>query len=61
MISSPPFKLLVDPKAKPVAVHRASLVSVHRMAKVKKANLDRDVALGGPGEGDRERKSHVAI
>ena len=43
--SSPPLKLLVDPKTKPVAVHRASLVPVHRMAQVK-ANLNRDVALG---------------
>ena len=43
--SSPPLKLLVDPKAKPVAVHRASPVPVHWMAKVK-ADLDRDVALG---------------
>ena len=43
--SSPPLKMLVDPKTKPVGVHRASSVPVHWMAKVK-AELDRDLALG---------------
>ena len=43
--SSPLLKLLEDPKAKPVALYKASPVPVHWMAKVK-VDLDRDMALG---------------
>ena len=43
--SSPPLKLLVDPKAQSIVVHRVSPVPVHWMAKVK-ADLDRDMGLG---------------
>ena len=43
--SSPSFKLLVYLTARLVAVHRALLVPMLWMAKVK-ANLDRDVVLG---------------
>ena len=60
--SSSPLKLLVDPKAKPVVVHRASPVPVHWMAKVK-ADLDRDLARGvlEKVEGAGEHTSHVAV
>ena len=43
--SSPPLKLPVDPTAKPVAVHRASILQLHWMARVK-ADLDKNMALG---------------
>ena len=41
----PPLKLLMDPTAKLVAIHRALPVPVNWTAKVR-ANLDRNVALG---------------
>lgn len=45
LMTGPPVKLMVDPEAKPVAVHTPIPVPMHWQAKVK-AGLDRDVSLG---------------
>ena len=45
MRDSPPIKLHVDPKAKPVAIHKPRPVPIHWRDQVK-AGLDRDVRIG---------------
>ena len=44
-MSGPPMKLMIDPKATPVAHHKAIPVPLHFQAAVK-TDLDRDVRLG---------------
>ena len=43
--SAPPLKLLIDPDARPVAVHKPVPIPLHWMKEVKE-QLDRDVRLG---------------
>ena len=43
--SSPALRLYVDPKARPVAVHKAAQVPLHFMEEIKEG-LDTDVRLG---------------
>ena len=44
-MEGPPIKIMVDPNAKPVAVHTPATVPIHWMAEVEK-KLNEDVALG---------------
>ena len=37
-----PLMLFVDPKVKPIAIHKAAVIPVH-LKEVVKADLDRDV------------------
>ena len=45
MYSDKPLQLFVDHNVKPVAIHKAAIVSIFLKAR-EKANLDRDVRLG---------------
>ena len=45
MYTDRPLELFVDPKVKPVAIHKAAVIPIHLKARVKD-NLDRDVRFG---------------
>ena len=45
MFTDKPLTLFVDPKVKPVAIHKTAVIPIHLKTWVK-ADLDRDIRLG---------------